>query len=69
MAKLIVKNSAGRTGVGSWVKEQIMEHYNKEIELDVEKLAEEARKKFLGKTNANCIRWYIHDMKKKGMFK
>ena len=67
MAKLIVKGTAGRSGVGAWVKEQIMNHYKNETELDVEKLATEARDKFKGKTNANCVRWYIHDMKKNGL--
>ena len=68
MAKLIVKNGANRSGVGKWCKEQIMHHYEKEIELDTEKLAEEARKKFASKTNKRCIQWYINDMKKDGAF-
>lgn len=64
--KLIVKNAAGRSGVGAWVKEQILHHYENELELDCDKLAEEARKKFHGKTNAKCVRWYINDLEKKG---
>ena len=69
MSKLIVKNSARRSGVGAYVKEQIMHHYENEIELDTEALAEEARKKFSSQTNANCVRWYIHDLRKKGLIK
>ncbi len=69
MAKLIVKNSAGRSGVGAWVKEQIIHHYENEIELDTEKLAEEAREKFKGKTNKRCVQWYIHDLRTKGIIK
>lgn len=64
--KLIVKNAAGRSGVGAWVKEQIIHHYENEIELDCDALAEEARKKFHGKTNAKCVRWYINDLANKG---
>ena len=65
--KLIVKGSAGRSGVGKWCKEQIMMHYNNETELDTVKLAEQAREKFESKTNQRCIQWYIHDMRKNGL--
>ncbi len=64
--KLIVKNSAGRSGVGAWVKEQIMHHYENELELDTEALAEQAREKFGSKTNKRCVQWYIHDLASKG---
>ena len=64
--KLIVKGSAGRSGVGKWCKEQIVMHYEKGIELDTEKLATEAVKKFNSKTNKRCIQWYIHDLEKDG---
>ncbi len=64
--KLIVKGSAGRSGVGAWCKEQIMHHYENELELDPDKLAEEARQKFNSKTNKRCIQWYIHDLASKG---
>ncbi len=65
--KLIVKNSAGRSGVGKFVKDRIIEHFENGTELDCVALAEEARKKFNSKTNDKCVRWYIHDLEKKGL--
>ncbi len=68
MSKLILKNGSKRTGVGSYIKKRIMECYNNEIEIDVEKLAKEANEKLGSKTNGRCVRWYISDMRKNGDF-
>ncbi len=68
MSKLILKNGSKRTGVGSYVKKRIMECYEKEIEIDVEMLAKEANEKLGSKTNGQCVRWYISDMRKDGLF-
>ncbi len=65
--KLLVKGSAGRSGVGKYVKEKILMHYEKEMELDCDALAEEARKKFSSKTNKRCVQWYIHDLRTQGL--
>ena len=68
MSKLIIKNGSKRSGVGEYVKKRIMECYEKELEIDVEQLAEDANKKLGSKTNARCVRWYISDMRKNGDF-
>jgi len=67
--KLLVKNGRKGTGVGAFCKKAIMTAYLKEQEIDLEALAKQANEKLGSKTNARCLRWYINDLEKTGMFK
>lgn len=73
MGKLVIKGGNNK-GIGKFVREYILKCVKEKKELDVKELDNVLLKKFgkgksedVGGSRIKSIRWYINDMKSKGL--